>query len=751
MKNLQRHSTRSLRPWVEPLEQRMLLTASIVSGFDSTGPNGWTPPDTFGAVGPSHVVSMINDYFQVYNKTTHASLLAESANTFWANAGIAGVTAFDSRIIYDPLTQRWFASSDVDAGKSNSRLLVGISKTSDPTGAWKGFAFQSNTAGNWGDYPTLGLDANGVYLAANIFSVGGNVYQNSAIYAINKSAFLNFVNDTTGNVTSPAVATWASGYNGTLLPATDCNPAKAATAPEYIVSRYGGNVNLRAITWNGATPTLAASSSAIGIPNAASSPTNPTQPSGATLDAGDGRLLSALVTNSSGTLWTVVPTTLSGHSGGVFAQINLSNKTLTQSGNLTDASADILYPSIAANDNGDAVLGFTKVSSTMYASVYATGRLGTDAPGTLETQVLIKAGTGSYGGTRWGDYSATVVDPSDVTKFWTYQEYATSGSWGTYWSQLSLATLPAAPSNFAATGTSQSSIRLTWNDNADNESGYLLERSTDSGQTWNAITTTAPNVKLFDDTGLQANTTYSYRLTAVNNYGNSASVTTSGTTQGVTAPAAPSNLVAKAASGTQINLTWTDNATNETGYYVYRSTDGTNFGQLAVNLAAGATSYSDSGLSVGATYWYYVVAYNGAGPSGPSNTASTATLTTPAAPSSLVANGVSRGVIQLSWQDNAGNESGFYIERSTTGTSGWTQIASVGANVTSYKDGGLRRGATYFYRVRAYNGAGTSAYSNIASAVAPTKLDAKFYPEGDVPEYIAAVDAATIGLVQVTP
>jgi hypothetical protein len=88
----------------------------------------------------------------------------------------------------------------------------------------------------------------------------------------------------------------------------------------------------------------------------------------------------------------------------------------------------------------------------------------------------------------------------------------------------------------------------------------------------------------------------------------------------------------------------------------------------------------------------------------------------PSAPANLRANAVSTSQINLSWTDNATNETGFKIERKTGSEGTWGQIASVGVNVTSYSNAGLAAGTTYFYRVRAANAAGDSAYSNEASA-----------------------------------
>jgi titin len=160
-----------------------------------------------------------------------------------------------------------------------------------------------------------------------------------------------------------------------------------------------------------------------------------------------------------------------------------------------------------------------------------------------------------------------------------------------------------------------------------------------------------------------------------------------------------------------------DNSNNETGFNIQQSTDGVNFTQVA-SVGAGVTSYSSTGLSPSTTYYYRVQAYNSVGTSGYSNTASattTAQVTVPTAPSNLTATVTAKNKITLKWQDNSNNESGFQIEQSTNGVN-FTQIATVGPNVTSYSDSGVRKNTLYYYRVRAYNSAGSSAYSNVASA-----------------------------------
>ena len=185
-------------------------------------------------------------------------------------------------------------------------------------------------------------------------------------------------------------------------------------------------------------------------------------------------------------------------------------------------------------------------------------------------------------------------------------------------------------------------------------------------------------------------------------------------------PSAPVGLTATAISASQINLSWTDTAADELGFEIERSlSETTGFGLIGT-VAADTTSYSDTGLSSGTTYYYRVRAFNSIGDSDYSNVASATTLATPPvpnAPTNLVATAISKSQINLAWTDNASNEDGFYIERCQGSTcTNFVRIATVGANVTTFVNTGLSRGTTYRYRVAAFNAGGESAYSNIATA-----------------------------------
>src|SRR5439155_18474849 len=127
-------------------------------------------------------------------------------------------------------------------------------------------------------------------------------------------------------------------------------------------------------------------------------------------------------------------------------------------------------------------------------------------------------------------------------------------------------------------------------------------------------------------------------------------------------PAAPSGLAATAAaSGTQVDLSWADNSNNETGFNVYKSTDGATFTLLAT-AGANATAYSWTGASPGTSYSFRVSATNAVGDSAVSTTATATTPAAPAAPSSLSATAAANGTqVDLTWTDNSTNETGFKV------------------------------------------------------------------------------------------
>lgn len=184
--------------------------------------------------------------------------------------------------------------------------------------------------------------------------------------------------------------------------------------------------------------------------------------------------------------------------------------------------------------------------------------------------------------------------------------------------------LPNAPANLAReilTVDADTQILLTWIDNAETEDGFRVEMQIAGGGGFGeaagspaAANPGSGGTVEFLVTGLDGETEYDFRVYAYNGDGQSGY---SNTLAVATGPIAPSNLILTPAAG-QITLNWTDNSSAETGFIVERSTDGVSYTGLvgAGLLLANTTTWQNTGLGSGATFWYRVSTYNDNGRSG---------------------------------------------------------------------------------------------------------------------------------------
>jgi subtilisin family serine protease len=294
---------------------------------------------------------------------------------------------------------------------------------------------------------------------------------------------------------------------------------------------------------------------------------------------------------------------------------------------------------------------------------------------------------------------------------------------------------PTAPNNLTTSVISSSQINLNWSDNSNNEDGFRLERCTGAiancgDVNFVQIAQVGPNVTSFNNTGLQAQTTYTYRVRAFNSTGASGYSNYVAATTPAPPPAAPSNLISSATTYNQIDLSWSDNSTNESGFQIERCNGAAascaSFVQIA-QVAPDVATFSDMTVQAQTTYTYRVRAFNSSGTSSYSNSAEATTPAAPpvpAAPSNLISSVVSYSQINLNWTDNSGNEDGFRLERCANTMANcvdinFVQIAQFGPNVTSFSNTELQGSTTYTYRIRAFNSSGSSAYSNSVQASTP--------------------------------
>jgi hypothetical protein len=276
---------------------------------------------------------------------------------------------------------------------------------------------------------------------------------------------------------------------------------------------------------------------------------------------------------------------------------------------------------------------------------------------------------------------------------------------------------------------------LSWTASTETGGGiisqYLVERCQGAGcSNFAQIGTTATTT--YNDTGLTASTSYSYRVRAedtASTLGPYSSIVTVTTPAQI--PSLPGNLTATAVSGTEISLAW--DGSTETGgtvseYLVERCQGAgcTNFAQVG---ASATTTYNDTGLTASTIYGYQVRASDAAGNPGPfSNVASTVTQGPPTVPGNLTATPASMVQVTLNWTASASSFglANYIVQRCQgTGCTNFAQVASFAATanaipaapITTYTDTGLVAGTTYSYQVQASDIDGNlSPFSNVASA-----------------------------------
>ena len=421
----------------EVLQTEALKTGNIIpqTTFSGVGFNGLYPPDPNIAVGPNHIVELVNTEIAVFSKT--GSIYPgypKQLNLLWTNLGGSCSTndVGDPIVQYDKLADR-FIVSQIGNRVAPFSECIAVSTTNDPTGSYYMYSYNFNSLD---DYPKFGIwptISNAAYLTSYA----------SVLCAYDRSAML---------IGATAAAVCFDIF-GVFMPSDldGSNPPLDGSPGYFMDFDTTSSLRLYKLAPNFAIPSNSSLDGPTEIPVATFDPTCGTfngipQPdSSPSLEALCDRLMYRLAYRNFGDHEAMVVnhSVTTGASVGVrwyeFRKTPASNSgdvALYQQGTFAPDSSYRWMGSIAMDQLGDMGLGYSLSSSTIYPSISYTGRTASDPLGSMNAENSLQLGSGSQtdSNARWGDYSSMRIDPSDDCLFWYVNEYyaATSDkNWST--------------------------------------------------------------------------------------------------------------------------------------------------------------------------------------------------------------------------------------------------------------------------------------------------------------------------------
>ena len=382
------------------------------------------PPDTMMAAGPTSLLETVNSNASLWTKTGTRIALADLNKALPMPAGF---TFSDPRVLFDTASGRFFFSGLGFGLTYNSVVFLGVSKTSDPAGGFFVYKVAQTSNGMLHDQPKIGVSDDKVVISWNEFCCGFfGIFRGAETFVFEKATLL------TGAVT-PVYFVGPNLDQSSPVPAQSLS----STTTEYVTFNHGTFTGVLSITGTPALNNVVITETDLPMP-ATSTPPPALQPGG-TIETNDDRFLSSIWQN--GVLWTTGNTgcTPSGslvvRSCARLVQVstNPGPPTLIQAFDVGRNGVDVCFPAVTMDSAGDLFVALTASGSTVFASAGVVEVAAGAPPGTITAAVLFQHGAKTYGGTRWGDYSAVSVDPATGV-IWAAAEYSAAGSarnWGT--------------------------------------------------------------------------------------------------------------------------------------------------------------------------------------------------------------------------------------------------------------------------------------------------------------------------------
>ena len=407
-------------------------------GFGDTFFCNCMPPDNDGAPGTTQYVQWINLFYAVYDKAGNRVLGPLRGNAFWSGFGGSCQTdnSGDPIVRFDAMAQRWVVSQFAINSAGNDFECVAVSTTADATGSYNRYAFPFAA---FPDYPKMGVWPDGYYFTFNNFNLSGTAFIGANACAADRSKMLT-------GASAQMICFQGNSNQWSYLPSDlDGATLPAAGTPNFVMEldpSGSANIDMFKFHVDFVTPSNSTFTGPTLIPVAAFTPLcnaqsrgrcvkQPTAGSDLLESLGD-RLMYRLVYRNFSDHSTLLAShsIVAGTSGGVrWYEIHNpeTSPTIFQSGTFAPDTQYRWIPAIAMDQNQNIAIGYSRSGSAagQYPSLVYAGRVPSDPLGTLEAEVVLKAGLGSQtgGGDRWGDYSSLTIDPTDDCTFWFTQEY----------------------------------------------------------------------------------------------------------------------------------------------------------------------------------------------------------------------------------------------------------------------------------------------------------------------------------------
>jgi hypothetical protein len=427
-------------------------------------------PEPAGGVSEDYFVEFNVDTFAVYNKADGSPVQSMTDADFWAQAGIAfAIPSYrNTRIVYDPTVQRWFAAESIGlpTGELSAyHFLLAVSATADPTGSWNGmYVTNGNLGTNSSPFLSMGLDAQGIYVSQRV--IQGALTIGSTLFSLPKADLLAIPPVITNRTWFGALSSATYGYG--IQPAICLDGAAGgdlvATSGR---GRTGDNNNtlfaFAVQNAGGPGPATLSTVQADSVADYSGPYPDALQPDGSSNLFTPNAQFSADALRISTNIFVTGDALLGGRNSIRWYRLSTSNHAVLESGTYSDPSLDLYYPSIAANTNGTVVIAFNGSGTNTFVSCYAMVGQTVNGVTTFDQPLLLKAGAASYqnlnaGNNFWGEYSTTCVDLTDQNVFWTINAYAAgSTNWATQITQL--LTSPSPLLSIAGAGPN---VLLSW-------------------------------------------------------------------------------------------------------------------------------------------------------------------------------------------------------------------------------------------------------------------------------------------------